>query len=214
MISPTSVCMDLAKESGQHNHESGFTLIEFLVSSAIVMILSAAIFTMLSEIERTAGYQTEIQAVLDNTRIAMQVVERYVRQAGNDPHQCGLTGISFVSPTEVRIQSDLTGSAGTGNPDKGDPDGDTKDSGENLAIRYNNSAQTLEIVSENGSAQIVAGLISGFSLQYFDADGNITNVGNEVRKIRVTISGSSVQQDPRTHKRFGLQLISDVRILV
>ena len=39
---------------------------------------------------------------------------------------------------EIQIRSDLTGSAARVNPDKGDPDGDIGDSGESVAIRYNN----------------------------------------------------------------------------
>ena len=55
----------------------------------------------------------------------MQTVEQYIRQAGNDPFCTGVAGIAIVSTEEIQIRSDLTGSAGPGNPDKGDPDGDT-----------------------------------------------------------------------------------------
>ena len=197
---------------GKQSRDSGFSLAEFLMSAVILLILSAAVFSMLSEIQRTASYQTEVQAVLNNTRVAMETVGRYIRQAGNDPYNSGLTGIAIVSPTEVRIQSDLTGSESPGNPDKGDPDGDHDDSGENLAIRYNSTARTIEIVPEGGPAQILAGYISSLSLQYFDAGGNATNVGSDVRKIAVTISGTSLLPDPRTRKRYGVQFRSEIRL--
>jgi len=192
---------------------SGFSLMEFIVSTAILFVLSISIFSALNEIQYTTGHQAEIQAVLDNTRIALQVVERCIRQAGNDPHRNGFDAISIVSSTEVRIRSDITGSAGPRNPNKGDPDGDIKDSGENLTIRYNKKKQRLEMISRNGPAQIIADNISGFSLQYFDEDGNTTGTGNNVRKITLTISGSALEKDIQTEKQFGIQLESAIRIL-
>lgn len=195
-----------------HSSESGFALAELLVSACILLVISGAVFGMLAETQYAAGYHAEEQTVLNNVQIAMQVVERYIRQAGNDPFKTGLTGITIVSPTEVRIQSDLTGSEGPSDPDKGDPDGDINDSGENVAIQYNNTARTLEIVPGGGPAQIVAGEISGFSLQYFGANGNPTTVGNDVRKIRAVISGAGSTPNPQTHQVFGVQVVSDIQL--
>ena len=59
---------------------------------------------------------------------------------------------------------------------------------------------------EGGGAQIVAGFISGLSFQYFDAAGNRTAAGSEVRRIGVTISGASLRPDPRTGKIFGVRV--------
>ena len=194
-------------------NESGFSLIEFMVSAVILLVLSISIFGALNEIQCAAVHQAETQAALDNARIALQVVERCIRQAGNDPYRNGFDTISIVSSTEVRIRSDITGSAGPGDPNKGDPDGDTNDSGENLVIRYNNTRQRLEMISRNGPAQIIADNISSFSLQYFDADGNTTLVGNTVRKITVTITGSALKNALQAERQFGVQLESTVRIL-
>ena len=69
-------------KSGLPCDQSGFTLTELLISTLILFIASAAIFSVLAEIQHTAGYQAEIQSVLNNTQIAMQTVQRYIRQAG------------------------------------------------------------------------------------------------------------------------------------
>ncbi len=192
-------------------NESGFTIMEFIISSFIMVVIAAAAFGALAEVQRAASYQTEVQAVLNNSRIAMQTLERYLRHAGNDPLGCGLTGISIISPTEVRVRSDLKGSAGPGNPDKGDPDGDINDSGENVTIRFNRRSRTLEVV-QGGAVQIVASYISGLSMQYFDADGNAAASGSSVRMISVTISAASTLPDPATHQVFGLQLTSSIQV--
>lgn len=193
-------------------NQSGFTLAEFMVAVSILLVLSSVTFSMLAEIQQSGSYQAEMQAVMNNAQIAMQTAERYIRQAGNDPHEIGITGITIVSSQEVKILSDITGSAGPANPDKGDPDGDIGDSGESVAIRFNARTRSLEVVSESGSAQVVAGSISGLSFRYYDADGNTTLSGGEVRKVGISVSASSQQKDPRTGKAFGVQIESEIQI--
>jgi Tfp pilus assembly protein PilW len=193
-------------------NESGFTITEFLISALLLLVVSAPVFGLMAETQQAAGYQVEVQAVLNNSRIAMQTLERHIRQAGNDPLGCGLTGIWAISPTEVRIRSDLTGSAGPGNPDKGDPDGDIDDSGENLTLRFNEATRRLDVVSSGGTAQIVADYITGLSMQCFDADGNPVTAGIGVRRILVTLSGAGHLPDPRTGQIFGLRLVSNIEV--
>ncbi len=193
--------------------ESGFTLAEFLIAACVFLAVSAAAFGMLTEIQRIIGYESEVGTVLDNTRIGMQLVKEYIQQAGNDPFDSGLTAITILGPKTVQIRSDLTGSDGTANGSKGDPDGDTNDSGEDVIIRFNDQVRRLEVVPFGGSAQIIANHISDFSIQYFDAAGNPVATGAQVRKIRVTISGTSMLPDPQTRRAFGIELTSDIRIL-
>lgn len=194
---------------------SGFSLVEFLLSSLILVVVSMSVFGVLTNVQRTSSYQTEVQGVLDNTRTAMDSVTHILMQAGNDPLKVGLEGITITSATEVRVQSDLTGSAGGGNPDKGDPDGDAADSGEDVTIRYNSGAQTLELVPAGGSAQTLAANISAFSMQYFDAAGGVvtgTGPAPSVRRISVSVTGASTLPDPQTRQVFSVRMTSDVQL--
>jgi type II secretory pathway pseudopilin PulG len=213
MMNPMIVPMNDSAGDGKGKDQSGFTLVEFLISSLILIVVASAVFALLSEIQRTASYQTEVQSVLNNTRIAMQTVERYIRQAGNDPLGSGLSGIVIVSTNEIQVRSDLTGSSGTGNPDKGDPDGDIEDSGENVTIRLNDRSRSLEIVPDGGSAQIVASNIAGLSFECFDSQGSLTTASGDIRKVVITIKGSSSLPNPQTHQVFGVKLSSGVNIL-
>jgi hypothetical protein len=200
------------KNSTPTDNRSGFALVEFLISAVMLLIIASSVFALLCEIERKAGYETEVQAVLDNTRLAMNMVGRYLRQAGNDPLGGTLTGITLAEPFRVGIRADLTGSASPGYPDKGDPDGDTLDSGEDVIIQHNSATRSLEIVPGGSSAQVVAGYISGLSFSYFDETGKPTTTGAAIRKIRVTLSGSSLLLDPSTNRKFGIQLTSDFQV--
>jgi type II secretory pathway pseudopilin PulG len=201
-----------APASGSGDEQSGFGLVEFLISAAVMLLTAGIAFSVLTDIQRTVSYQTEVQSVLNNTRIAVQTVGRYVRQAGNDPLGSGVSGISIASPSELQVRSDLTGSCGAGNPDNGDPDGDTNDSYENVTIRYNGVTMSLEIVPAGGPAQIVSGYISGLTFRCYDAAGQPAAAGKDVRKINVTISGASLLADPKTRKKFGVQLSSDFQV--
>jgi hypothetical protein len=194
------------------NSQSGFGLAEFLMATLILLITASLVYRLIVEVQRSTGYQTEVQSVLNNTRIAIQTAGRYIRQAGNDPEGSGLAAITIISPTEVRIQSDLTGSGSPANPDKGDPDGDTMDPYEDVTLRYNGMTRSLEIVPDSGPAQVIAGYLSGLSFRYYDAEGRETATGNDVRKINVRISGSSLLPDPQTGKIFGIQVSSDFRL--
>src|SRR6266496_2951130 len=94
--------------------ESGFTMVEFVLSAMILLLISAALFSIMAESQRSSSYQTEVHAVMDNTRIAMDTVEGYVRQASNNP--CATVGFAGVvmtaaPATPVQLRSDLTGSA-------------------------------------------------------------------------------------------------------
>jgi Tfp pilus assembly protein PilW len=188
----------------------GFSLVEFVISSAILLVICASVFSTLAETERAASYQSEVQSVLENTRLALETVERFIRQAGNDPIGTGLTGLTIVSSSEIRLRSDLTGSAGG---DKGDPDGDTSDSGEDVTIRYDAGARSLELVPHPGSAQAVANYISAFSMQYYDVAGAPAKAGGEVQRIEIEITGATTLASPQTRQTFSLRLTSDVELV-
>jgi type II secretory pathway pseudopilin PulG len=208
-INGTMKASDSASKEGK---ERGFSLLEFLICTGVFLLITSITLSILSDIQRTASYQTETYSVLQNAQIAMQTVERYIRQAGNDPYAKDFPGITIVHASEVRIQSDITG-ADPGNPDKGDPDGDTEDTGENVIIRFNSRSQSLEIVHHDGPPQIIAGYISDLQFLYYDKDGAPTVLGSEVRKIAVRISGSSPMPNPQTHQFFGVTLYSEIRIM-
>lgn len=200
--------------SGHPAHqEPGFSLVEFLLSTMILLVVASAVFAMLSQTQRAASYQAEVQAVMDNARTAMDTVERVIRQAGNDPHQTGIVGLEVTSSTRLRVRADLTGSAGSGNPDKGDPDGDIGDAGEDVEIRYNATDRSVELAPNAGTGQAIANHISAFSMQCFDANGSATNVGANARKVRVTLTASSTLRDPQTQQIFGMQQSCDIQLV-
>jgi len=190
----------------------GFSLVEFLISSLVLLVIAAGTFGVLTETQRASSFQTEIQAVLDNMRIAGETLPHYILQAGNNPFGAGFSGITIVSGTEVQLRTDVTGSGGPGEPDKGDSDGDANDLGEDVTIRYNAGSQSIELVPNGGAAQTIADHISAFSMQYFDGSGVATTVGDDVRKVTISITGVSSVADPQTGQFFSVQESSDIHV--
>jgi len=190
--------------------EQGFSLVEFLLATLVMLIIAGSVFTLLSQTESTASYQTEVQGVLENTRIAMETVERILQQAANDPLKAGFPGVIITSSMQVRVQSDITGS-GPG-VDKGDPDGATDDTGEDYIIRYNAGGRTIELVTPAGTVQPIASNITAFSMQYFDRAGAATAAGNNVCRVRISLTGTSPVRDLQTGDVFAMQLTSDVQL--
>ncbi len=189
--------------------EAGYGAAEFLISSLILLGISAGIFTVLADVESTASYQPEVLSVMANTRIAMDTVERYISMAGNNPTGAAFSPVTITSSTEVRLCSDNTGSAGSS---QGDPDGDILDSDEDVTIRYNTGARSIEKVLPDGTVQTIGTGISAFSLYYFDAAGATTTDGGAVQRIGVTITGVSMVPDPHNKKTFGITTYSNVKL--
>lgn len=193
--------------------EFGFSLAEFLVATLILVSTSAWIFKVIVDTQRSASFQTQTMSVHENLRIAMKTIERYVRFAGNDPLNSGLVGVTIIGASEVRLLSDRTGSAGPGNPNAGDPDGDANDADEDVTLRYNPAAMTIEMIPNGRQAEAIADSVSSFELQFFDSTGGETNVGGEVRMIRVSMACGSTHPELQTRRSYGYRLSRNIQLV-
>jgi prepilin-type N-terminal cleavage/methylation domain-containing protein len=192
--------------------ERGFSLVEFLISAVVLLVVSASVFSMLAETQRAASYQTEVQTVLENMRLAMDTLERVIRQAGNNPTKAAFQGVTVVTAlTEINFSADITGSA-AGQPDKGDPDGDILDAGENVTIQYDSTNRTINLVA-GASSQPIASYIGAFEMRCYDANNVETISGPNVRKVRVTITGASTLPNPQNGHIFTMRQTSDIELV-
>ena len=198
--------------------QSRFDPAEFPISALIFPMPAFSVFVRLSKIQRQGNYQNEVPAVLNHTRLSMQIVGRYLRQAENDPMGSGLSGRTAVSPAQVRIPSDLTGSSSPGNPDKGGPDGDADDSRENVASRYNGATRSLEINPQGGLAPIFAGYGLGLLFRFCHSAGGPIAAVQDAGKIKIGAEDISLLANPENHWILGPQLAAiftrqpDVRV--
>ncbi len=192
--------------------EAGFSLVELLVGALVFLISASFLFSLAAEFQAAASSQGEMITVMENTRVAADTVQRLLRRAGNDPLRSGTSGLTVAGPSNVRIRADVTGSAGPSNPDKGDPDGDVADSWEDIVIRFNAAADTIDLTAPGGSAQAIAECISGFVMEFFDDAGIATTSGAAIRKARFRVTGSGLRAYPRSPRPFGITLAGEVHL--
>lgn len=202
----------MTSDRKREHGEGGFSIVEFLLSTLLLVVISASIFQVMASTQESASYQNQVQTALQNSRTAMEFVERCIRQAGNNPRKAVFQAVEITDATQVRLRSDLTGAA-AGNPNMGDPDGDVLDTGEDVIIRYVSAGRRIEFQPNGQQAQTIADNITAFSLQYFDATGNVTTVGANVRKIRISVTASTTIPDPRTRRPFSVGTTADVQIV-
>ncbi len=158
--------------------KNGFSLLEFLVVAAILAVIAGGLLTVLHQGQVTFQSEDEKTVATEQARIAMDLVVRYMRQAGNDPERYlelnNLDALAFnSSDKQLRARSDITGSvpSATGNPmeSTGDPDGTLDSIHEDVKFQF--TAGRLRMDVGYGWETIVDD-VSDFGVTFYDKFGN------------------------------------------
>jgi len=80
--------------------ESGYSLVELLISSAIMLVVTGAIFGLVSPSQGTATTQPEVSDLQQRSRVASEVLFKELVMAGAGVYQGPVTGslINFFAP--------------------------------------------------------------------------------------------------------------------
>ncbi|MDY7034037.1 MAG: prepilin-type N-terminal cleavage/methylation domain-containing protein [Thermodesulfobacteriota bacterium] len=93
--------------------ESGFTLVETIVTLGVVGILMVSIYSLYISQIRTFTVQEQITDMQQNGRVAMNIVSRDIRMAGfGQPSWTTINGTSGIHYTGIQVTD-----GGTGEPD-------------------------------------------------------------------------------------------------
>jgi type IV pilus assembly protein PilW len=109
------------------NKESGFTLVELLITMTISLIILTALSSTFLMQRKIYDVQEQVVEMVQNARAAMDMMTREIRMAGYDPSGLANAGIVTVTSNSINFTLDITDDAETG-----PPDGDTGDSNENI----------------------------------------------------------------------------------
>lgn len=162
----------------------GFSFLEMIVTTIVLALVSASIYTFMFQGQRSYQSQRAIIGVTQNARIALDQIMSVVRQAGNDPQEIGLTPVEILGTNHIRLNSDLTGSESG----KGEPDGDTNDLYEQVVVRYDSANKTVQVdlADGNGERVLLDNVESGdFTITCLDIDGSATTSAVNIRGVRV-----------------------------
>ena len=87
----------------------GFTSVEALMAIVVLLVLLGAIMSTFYQSQKLYTSQHDLMEASHAVRVAMNQIQSFLRQAGNDPNNIGLTPITIGNPNQITIYSDVTG---------------------------------------------------------------------------------------------------------
>jgi len=204
--------------SGFHTCSGGFTLVELIVASGVLILIAGTLGSILSQSQHSYKSQQYILAVTQEARATMDQVCSYLRQAGNDPEDYlkvnNIPPIELLGTNHIRINSDITGSVPDAGGDPleatGDPDGSLDNLYERVEIRYNPPQENLQLDIGYGMEVLAENL--SFDFTFFDINGNVTAVEDDIVRVRVELVAETEDIDLQTGKIHSITLESEVML--
>ncbi len=162
--------------------ESGFTLVELLVTMVISLVVMGGIYSTYYSQQKSYLAQEQVAAMQQNLRAAMYNIADEIRMAGYDATGSNLFGLvangsdgRITDANNIYFTLDWDGDGVV------DVNGD-----EQKAFRLNNG--NLEKYSTGAvDWQTVAENIDALNFAYLDEDGNVTANLSDIRSIEVSI---------------------------
>ena len=92
------------------SREAGYTLIELLVSTAIMVTITGAIFSLMNPAQGTAQTQPEVSDMQQRMRVGNDTLFKEVMMAGAGPYQGAVTGslVKYFAPIIPRRVGDIS----------------------------------------------------------------------------------------------------------
>ncbi|MDA2928359.1 hypothetical protein MYX84_00170 [Acidobacteria bacterium AH-259-O06] len=195
----------------------GVTLVEALVATVVLLLVAGAIVSILFQSQKSYADQHDLIEASEIARAAMNQIQSFLRQAGNDPENIGFTPITLDNPNQITIYSDVTGSVSEGPQAKGEPDAKLTSRYEQVSIRYNPPPNKQLFINVNAydatsSEELLAENIADFDLEYYDLQGNTTTDGNKIARVHIKVVAETGSADLQTGNVKAITLESAVMI--
>lgn len=158
--------------------ESGYSLVELLISSTIMLVVTGAIFGLMDPAQGTASTQPEVSDLQQRSRVGSEVLFKELMMAGAGAYQGPVTGslVNFFAPIIPRRMGRVT------------PDLPGSERSDVITLSYipnTNSQTTLSSRMPNVSSELkvtklpncpngddLCGFEEGMDVIIFDASGN------------------------------------------
>ena len=164
-------------------NEHGFSSVEIMVSTAIAMMVLAAVTNTFIGQTRYYNAQEQLNEMQQNARAAIDLIARELKVAGYDPSGTAISNGIPYSPSQLEMLADLSG--------------DGSVSGLDEDIIYTYDPNNLRILRTSGGAtSTLSENIVEFTFDYLDANGNSTISAASIRQVRVTITAQTSKPDP------------------
>ena len=188
----------------------GFTFLEMLISISILAVISTAAIALFRENQQRYDAEVDNAAAVQNARVALDIISRSLRQAGNNPTSSIMTPLAYSANT-LTISSDITGSVHAANSldSTGDPDSQLTAAYELVTIQYDSSEKKILINSGHGE-DTLAENINKLEFKFYDDTGAVTVDPTQASSVNVVMEALSALKDPQTAKMNSITLATTV----
>jgi prepilin-type N-terminal cleavage/methylation domain-containing protein len=135
--------------------EQGFSLIEVTVALGVMTVVVGIVFMLFNRVQTTYRYEEAYADAARNGRFAVSRLEEIIRSAGTNP--TGRTSVNWLTfvdfgggdySSSLHMKSDLNGDGATTSTLTSDAD--VIIASEDVVLRLNSTANTIEMVDNNG----------------------------------------------------------------
>lgn len=172
---------------------TGFTLLEMMISLAIVSIIVAAVTALFVRSGRLYTTQNATAALQQDVRAAMDVMVSEMRSAAYDPKKEGTFTLRKAEATNFRFRADLNGDGKLGQGSSSfNADGEC----EERTFRYSLNDLAIEMVCGSSSETLLGGTdsaikVTALDFSYRDKKNAQTKVLSEIRGAVITITAQA-----------------------
>lgn len=192
------------KNVEQRKSEFGFSLIELLITSTILVVIIGIISGIVTSVQRSYNIQRPRTESLNDATAALDTMTRLIRMAGNNPN--GISGLQAIDPETavggiyqtIHIRADWRGSTMSSYPD-----GDITDPFEDIRFLVQNNKLMKQETSDAAPVEFLDN-IGYLQFVYYDTNNTlitdpVTNQ-NSISRIEITVITSSANSTPMTIK--------------
>jgi len=156
----------------------GFTVTELVLALAIMMMVMAAIVSLLISLNRVYAAQNVIAGVQQVTRAGINIMTRNIRLAGLNPLKINRIGILEASVNKIRFQHDTNGN---GTIETGQD--------EDSAYLLNGNHQLIRQKDGNSrSNKSLVDHVSDLTFKYVDRNNEETSILDEIHTVEISLT--------------------------
>ncbi len=157
---------------------SGFTVTELVLALAIMMMVMAAMISLLISLNRAYTTQNVAAGVQQVTRTGIDIMTRNIRMAGLNPLDINHIGIVEASVHKIRFQHDINGSGKI-------------EMGQDEDIAYLLNVNNQLIYQKNGNSRSNKSLIDhvkDLTFKYFDKENAETIILDDIYTVEISLT--------------------------
>ena len=156
----------------------GFTVTELVLALAIMMMVMAAMVSLLISLNRAYTAQNVTAGVQQVTRAGINIMTRAIRMAGLNPLKINQIGILEASVNKIRFQHDTNGSG-------------TIEIGQDEDIAYLLNGNRQLIRQKDGNSRSNKSLIdhvNDLTFKYFNRDDEETSILDDIHTVEISLT--------------------------